>query len=238
MKVLVAIPTYDGNNNYGVTKRILDAGRRDLTITFTSRQSSFLTLGFNEFWCMALNDRRYDYLVMLHADLPPNTDRWVSMLIKTCESVHADVLSVVSPLKMETGATSTALTRERVFGHHRRLTLKEVYKLPETFNAEHAAKLFGWSGDTTLLVNTGCMVVSMKKRATLETMLFTTNNWIFKDPDGKFRAVSEAEDWNWSVQAKDRGLSVWATRAIPLVHVGTKEYSNESAWGDEHDEGF
>lgn len=235
MKILLALPSYDGNAATLRDLRAFEAGRRLKCVDAMSSESSFLTYNFNVLWCKALNDRSYTHFVLLHADLVPKRDDWLERLIDLAN--NADVLSAVSPLKMDTGGTSTALAKVGEFGNYRRLTIREARGLPDTFGRKDVARLFGWDwSESVLLTNTGMMVVNLRKRDILETMCFTTQNWIRKE-EGKFIAVSEPEDWNFSRIAQEKSLNVRATCAVPLTHKGACNYDNDRSWGQEHEEG-
>ena len=117
--------------------------------------------------------------------------------------------------------------------------MTEAMTLPESFSKGKVADLFGWDrSESTLLTNTGLMVVNMRHRDKLSKMAFDTRNWIRKGANGKFFPISEPEDWNWARQAQSHGLQVWATRAVPVTHVGNTDYDNDKTWGTvEHDSG-
>lgn len=227
MKPLIVVPTYDGKHDYRLTLMALEASKRVPEQGITFAQSSFLTDQFNKFWCIALNDKRFTHFIMLHADIVPQDDGWEKKIIRLCDEKHADILSVVSPIKNPKGTTSTGLWSDGIV---RRLTMKEVFQLPPTFGWREVESYFGKSGQ--LLVNTGCMCVAMNNRPVLETMLFRVENFIRKR-NGQFYAVSRPEDWNWSRDAYDKGLTVMATREIVIDHGG---YKNDTPWGDEHDQ--
>lgn len=238
-KIVLVTPTYDGTLHLEVAAQVTQAQlNTKLPVESYSGQTSFLTLQFNKFWCYALNDKSVTHFVMLHADVLPQSRKWLNDLVGLADAKQADVLSAVCRLKREDGATSTALARGSEYGDYRRLTIREAHQLPQTFNAEDVARLFEWNiVESRLLVNTGCMVVRMNRRAVLETMRFTVNNWIRKDTHGKFYPISEPEDWEWSEQAASKGLSVWATTAVPITHKGHKDYDSACDEGLEHDPG-
>ncbi len=228
---LLVTPTYDGKYHYEVTGRVLDAVRDFPEMGATQQASSFLTLQFNRYWCIALNDKSWSHFIMLHTDLVPRDPHWMKQLIELADANNIDVLSAVSPIKNSLGLTSTALARKGDFGDFRRVTMREVGNLPEVFFRDDVAKLFGWEARGHLLVNTGLMCVRMQKRKALEQMRFTTGNWIRRNNKGNFMAISEPEDWNWSVQAQERGLTVAATRAVALEHRGEFSFRNDIPWG-------
>ena len=230
---LLALPNYGQPLDPRQDPRVLGAKRYVKDFDVRTLTSSFLTYCFNFLWCFALNGD-YSHFVLLHADIAPKQDNWLAMLIEVCDGAGADIMSVVVPLKTEDGLTSTALSRGDEYGDFRRATLTELRELPATFGKRKVAELFGWEArESTLLVNTGCMVVNMRHKDKLAKMRFTTNNWI-RRKSGKYVAVSEPEDWDWSRQAQQHGLQVWATKVIPVSHAG---YDSDRVWGREHDAG-
>jgi hypothetical protein len=108
--------------------------------TLHMETGSLLALMFNRTWCAALNQRRsrqLTHFAMHHADVeaPPG---WLDLLVEEQQRVHADVLSVVVPIKDNRGLTSTGWQdpETRVI---RRFTMSEIAKLPPTFSAEQVA---------------------------------------------------------------------------------------------------
>jgi hypothetical protein len=204
---------------------------RSLDIAYA--HSSFLTFNFNALWCMALNNSHYTHFAMLHEDILPSAENWLTKLVRFADDDQADMISIVSPIKLEIGTTSTALARAGEFGNFRRLTMREAVTLPSVFGRAEMETLFGWSGENLLLVNTGAMVIRLNWRDVLEQMCFKVNNWIRKNKQGDYIAISEPEDWAFSREAHERGLKVMATAAIRLEHIDDegKRYNNWEAWG-------
>lgn len=234
-KILLAAPSYDGQVNWNSARMAMGANAgAGIPTLVMQMSSSFLTLNFNSFWCTALNDPSITHFAMLHADIVPQSRNWLEQMLKIQKDYGADVLSVVSPLKNELGLTSIAARKaEAEYKTPRRLSMTEIFRLPETFNRKHVAELWDWDKrETTLLVNTGMLLVDIRKRDKAEQICFTVNNWIRKNAEGKFYAESEPEDWHFSQQAANVGWQVWATRAIPLEHLGGKAYSNQQVWGE------
>jgi len=146
-------------------------------------------------------------------------------MMSIMEKHRADVLSVVVPLKNDKGLTSTALDMavgdEDPHWRVKRLTLNEIYNDYEpTFTHEK------------LLVNTGLMLVDLRK-PWVENVWFAFEDKIIPDPKipGYFKAVGVSEDWFFSRRACELGAKLYATREISVLHAGTTEYSNASAWG-------
>lgn len=232
-KVLVGLPTYDNKVDARLSLYLYAARRDNLIVDVKSRQLSLLAWCFNMLWCEALNNKTYDYFLLLHADTVPIAPQgWLSKLIAEAENAHADLFAVVSPLKNKTGLTSTAA--QSLQHAPRRLTMREAVKLPQTFKAWDVAKVYGWETETQvqLLVNTGCLLMDLRRnRSKWETMFFKIRDKMEK-VDGKFVSTCTPEDWDFSEQAHANGLTVAATRAISLLHNGSADYENQTAWGE------
>lgn len=234
MKLLIGLPTYDSRIDARLGLYLYGARRDNLITDVRTRQLSALCWCFNTLYVDALNDRTCDYFLLIHADIIPIAPMgWISKLIQEATNAHADLISVVSPIKNANGLTSTALqTREHATP--RRISMTEAMQLPQTFRAADVAKLFGCENDAAqeLLINTGCMLMDLRRnRDVWESMHFRTHDDIVKR-DGKFVATFTPEDWDFSRQANAHGLTVAATRAVSLIHNGNADYRNDHAWGD------
>lgn len=232
-KVLIGLPTYNNQIDARLSLFLFNARTDNIQTLVKTKQLSALCWSFNHFWADALNDKTFDYFLLIHADIVPIApQRWITKLIGEAERTHADLISVVSPLKNTDGLTSTALI-SNTHAVERRLSMTEVHKLPETFGADEVAKLYGWQDDENkrLLINTGCMLADLRRnRAIWETMWFKTIDRVVKR-DGKFVATFVPEDWDFSEQAHANGLQVRATRAIELIHHGASDYYNNKVFG-------
>ena len=207
---------------------------------------SLLTSNFNRAWCAALNLRAghgVTHFAMLHADVAA-APGWLDLLLGELERHQADVVSAVIPLKTEHGLTSTAVGTPNKY-LQRRLTMSEIHRLPETFDAGHVAETLGFMGP--LLVNTGCWVCDLRKpwcdEVDAEGRLkwaFRVENDIVRDPaTGHFKSFVASEDWLFSRHLGGIGARVYATRNIPAYHIGTHNYVNGKPWGTwETDEAF
>lgn len=206
--------------------------RNDIAVKLGQRTSSLLAMGFNHYWCHALNGR-FDYFAMLHADVCP-THGWLDTLMDEMKATGADVISCVIPFKESTGLSSTAIgDPEQSWKPRRRLTMKEIAKLPDTFDAADA----GYPGDV-LLVNTGCFLVDLSKPWCRELnddgtakFHFTINDRIV-NLRGQFKAEVESEDWFASRQWAKAGLKVLATKKVAINHRGVFNFPNYGDWGD------
>ncbi len=244
-RVLLALPNYSGEANADMMMEVGGAREycalRGIELRMMNVTSSGLTQGFNGLWGYCVNHPEMTHFIMLHSDVVPKDGMWFPKLLALSDETGADFISVVSPLKMPTGQTSNALVHGHDYGMQRRLTMREVMKLPLTFDRLAVAKKFGWDPkDCSLLINTGMLCISLKNRDILvdkagggkDAFCFDTRNLVRWNEKGEYYAIFWPEDWEMSMWAQDHGLSVWATRAIPLTHnAGGIGYDNDKAWG-------
>jgi hypothetical protein len=188
---------------------------------------------FNSIWCSALNSRARDgwtHFAMIHSDVEPE-EYWLDKLLDEMERVNADVLSVVLAIKDPRGLTSTCLMDKKTL-YIRRLTMKEVCKLPETFDATLAGE-----PDSYLLFSSGLWVCRFTE-PWVERVWFEMRDRVGRLPDGNFFAWNFSEDWGFARQCQEQGLRVFSTRKISAMHRGPVNFGNQKPWGTmERDEG-
>lgn len=198
-----------------------------LRVRVACQGHSLLGHNFNELWVWALNaaeaGERVDLFAMLHADVAPEPG-WLDVLVGELDQGY-DLVSAVVPIKDHRGLTSTAAghATDR-FDVDFRLTMQEVLRLPETFTANDVCP------GRPLLVNTGCWVCRFDP-AWAARCHFEIESRIARQ-DGRWRAVVNPEDWNFSRQVHALGLRVAATRKVSLIHHGDMAYGNQSGWGE------
>lgn len=226
----------------GYGKQTADAGRSfwkacaDMTgVTNDYRQGSLLASNFNQLWCSALNmvlkGERIDYFAMLHDDI--GAERfWLDSLIDELEAKKLDVLGVAVPIKDRRGMTSLALHGEDNWLPHARLSMHDVYELPETFTSDDLGH--------PLLLNTGCWVCKFDYEWAKEVNFTINDRIVFNDACNRWQAQTEPEDWYFSRLLHEIGhgpfshlrpLRIGATRKIQVLHRGETDYHNTSAWG-------
>ena len=198
---------------------------------------SLLNLNFNRFWANAYNRRETDkigYFAMQHDDIKPQSG-WADVLIDELERTGADMVSAVVPIKDPRGLTSTGI-RNWLTGDIRRLTMRELPKLPETFDIDDCLCRFNgltYGGDEILIVNTGLWVCRFDREWVDRFPGFRCVDQVRVNPDGKREAVCLPEDWLFSEWLARQGAKVFATTKVPLLHLdGEKEYPNFGAWGE------
>jgi hypothetical protein len=192
--------------------------------------ASLLAFNFNLLWCEALNGREqpgFTHFLLHHADIQA-PGGFADSLMDEMDRTGADVLSVVVPLKDDRGLTSTGTMPpcpEAQYPVVKRLTMKEVCKLPTTFSANDV-KPGHW-----LAVNTGILLIDLRKAWVDEFPGFNIRDCIVRLPSGQLEPGCLSEDWNASAWAARRGLNVMATRIISVNHHGRQSWSNATAWG-------
>lgn len=180
--------------------------------------SSMLVDSFNTCWCEMLNTPDMSHFAMLHADIHTDVP-WIDILVREMDKQKLDILSVVVPLKDEKGITSTAVLQKD--NTVKRLTLKEVYELPETFTTAQY--------EGTLLVNTGMWIAKVGDWMKEFDGFRAHSQIVLKN--GKYETMNSPEDWDFSVWCAEKGLKVGATRIISVGHIGKKSWRNDSVYG-------
>lgn len=186
--------------------------------------SSLLTMSFNVLWAGCLNERaakKYKYFAMIHDDICPQRG-WLDTLIGELEANDADMISAIVPIKEPTGITSTAIDDTGDEWSPRRLTLKELWKMPETFT--HSG----------ILLNSG-MWVCRFDRDWCEKVYFQQRDQIVTIPTGEFAVRTRSEDWEFSRTLREMGCKLFATRKVQLEHERA-EWHTRHPWGTwDHD---
>lgn len=227
-RVYLGLPCTGNLVNEGVVDAVACGSKQGLIAAKQVVSYSILTQSFNILWANALNHRKkgITHFAMLHSDIGPEVG-WLDKMVALMNEHGADVLSAISPIKSPHGLTSTALDGEKMgvvdwYWRPRRLTMTEIHqKYPGTFTHEN------------LLLNTGCMLVDIRK-PWVEQICFRFENAMLPHPfiEGALLPACVPEDWAFSRDAKKLGAKLFATREVKLYHEGTIRYSNDIPWGD------
>jgi len=195
-------------------------------------KGSILPDVFNRIWCEARKMRKQipiTHFVMVHSDIRPDI-HFVDVLVREQVGTGADIVSAVVPIKDRRGLTSTAVDSP---AGPRRLTMKEVFRLPETFGLNDVKKTLlvpSWHGP--LVVNTGCWVCDFT-RPWVDKVHFEFQTAILEDKDGNPYPVRCGEDWIFSRDVQRLGGTILATRKVRLNHYGDDgAYTNAYSWGE------
>jgi hypothetical protein len=217
MKILLALPNC-GHVEHEVIQTIIHASKDPIQLS--SRSSSMLPDNFNVLWCQMMNGD-FTHFAMIHSDVTAEP-LWIDKLLAIMEEKKSDVFSVVMPIKDETGDTSTAFKQDD--GLVKRLSLKQVRELPETFDEKDVGKLLKTTG--TLLVNTGLWIAKRGDWCKKFTGFRMLTDIFFSEETKKWQVRRISEDWEFSMWAKEQGLKVHATRKIQATHIGRNGWRN------------
>jgi len=160
---------------------------------------------------------------------------WATTLVSEGRRHKADVIAAVVPLKDGRGITSTGV-RNIKNGHIRRLTMKEIFELPETFSIEdvqaRGIKTSPESNDEDeiLVVNLGLVVCHLTGDWPERFTGFHMQDAIIRDRSGKRHAVAMSEDWLFSEWCWRQGLKVVATRKTKLGHWNLPGAWEQTRW--------
>jgi len=238
--IMVGIPSYDRTIHTGLLDALLNesvSGGPPFDVT--TKSSSLLAHGCNVLWCSALNGReKITHFMMLHADVIPIGVGFIGEMFSLMEIFGADILSVALPIKTAQGFTSTAFVSDGDAldvglgrAQRRRITMKELAELPDTFSAQEVSELYGASAtNPQLLINTGMMLVDMSGDW-VERVRFEINDTIYQNSNGRYVADVEPEDWFFSRQAHEAGARICVTSKIKAHHAGRGMFPNWGAWG-------
>jgi SAM-dependent methyltransferase len=197
----------------------------------TRPASSVLTEAHNSGWCDALNmSPRPRYFAQQHSDVH-SVPGWIDVMVDELEASGAGLLAAVVAIKDTRGLSSTTVF-DPVKRWHRRLTMREVYTLPETFGVEDIP----WAREVPgaiLCTNTGLWVCRFDGDW-VEKIRFTITDHIFKNEQGLWEPAFWPEDWQFAEDAAKLGVVVKATRKIVVGHVGGFSFKNDKGWGSEH----
>jgi hypothetical protein len=105
-----------------------------------------------------------------------------------------------------------------------RLSMHDVYELPETFTAEDLGR--------PLLLNTGCWVAKWNQEWARQVHFSIEDRVAFNTACNRYQAQTVPEDWHFSKQLNSLGLKIGATRKIALNHRGEMDFANNiGPWG-------
>lgn len=228
----------------GYGKQTSAAGRgfwracADMSGVYNAYQNgSLLASNFNQLWCLALNmahqGKRVDYFAMQHDDIGPE-DYWLDKLIDELEANQLDVLGVAVPIKDTRGITSMALHGEDEWLPHARLSMHDVYELPETFTSDDIGH--------PLLLNTGLWVCKFDIEWAKYVHFTINDRVVFNTAANRYQSQTEPEDWYFSRLLHEIGqgptehlrpLRIGCTRKIRVHHCGEIDFTNERPWGSQ-----
>lgn len=204
------------------------------SITPALSKTSLLGRAFNLVWADALNYAKegiVDYFLLHHDDIEPRTMGWLDVMVEESRRVGAAVLSAVVPMKCEGGKESSTAMHLPGTWKTRKFKMEEVWRLPETFCTADVKRIMNLPGE--LVNNSGLMLIDLNRpefrRCTdgYADFLFTVQDRMPVDAEGKFKVETWSEDWDFSARCNKAGLPVYSTWKIEVMHYGGGEWSNQ-----------
>lgn len=218
-----------GIRHYGAAEAYYQHCTESLPRLYLRMGTSMLPRTFNYLWCDARRERKnhpLKLLGMIHDDVAPEPG-CLDILYSEMQRVGADMISAVIPIKNDLGVTSTAVDNPDDPYSNRRLCMKEVFNLPETFEA----KDIPWRKEgQCLLANTGLFLMRFDQPWVDEFPGFRFQNSIRNQADGDCNSIDIPEDWDFSRWMASKGLKVFCTRKVKLEHE-LPIYHNTAPWG-------
>lgn len=220
--IYLALPSRDGTLGRGM-RTVLKHFERDFPANAQCERSlSLLCFNFNLLLADALNHRckGITHFLLLHDDVIPQSEHWAAILLGEMLEHKLDAVAAVIPLRSDGGETSTSIDEAGpagpggIAGDPLRLKLGAV---DGTLTSRTEPKL---------LINTGCLLIDIRKPWVEDRFYFRTHDEIVKNPDGTFSAKCISEDWLMSRWMAKRNIPFGATSKVKAVHRGTTEWPN------------
>lgn len=212
---------------------VLEAGREDTKVYSWRSQSSLLANNFNGCVVTCLKAGKFDYYCQIHSDIEASRS-FVAVLIDELEKHNLDAIHAVVPIKHNAGMTSTAVAySDDEWDVVRRITMKELAKLPTTFDIETLKEVYDPNA-IRLLPNTGCLLMRVDDWLK-DFPGFEILDKIVRNEEGGWDDKVVPEDWNFGHWAARNGVKVGGTKAVKITHWGRQGYPNNEQWGEETD---
>lgn len=217
-RVLLVQPGYGGiePESYHAAQASVEKGS-DLRVGVMRPVASLLAHAFNLGAAFCL-EHKYDYFAMLHGDIGVEAG-FMDKLVAILDEGRFDVIHACSPIKDHRRLTSTAWAYwDDQFAPVRRLAIKELHRLPETFGIEEIREQFDPKA-LRLLPNTGCLCFRADTWFKKYTG-FTINDQLATVDGEKWSVDVMPEDWNFGHWCGRNGVRVGGTRVIQPKHFG------------------
>lgn len=220
MSIFAALPCYD-IAAFDYRHEPLRRAVRDLgPIRVMKQQRSLLASNFNGLWCAAYNQREklgLTHFLLLHDDIVPIGNHWLRQMLYTMKACDLRVLSVVAPLRNDSGETSTAL-RDGSDWRSRRMTVAQTQD--KTLLSEDHDGLY---------INTGCLLIDMAGEWH-RGLCFNIRDRIVVNGKGELEDQVVPEDWNMSLWLEKNQIRYGATGQVRLLHYDIRRKKAYKNW--------
>lgn len=225
---------------WGTTTGVVNCSKNHIVHPFNAGLGFSGVIDFNYLWTDAMNlyeAGTITHFAMLHGDITPDpTQRWLDILMDVMDRRQAVVVSAMSPIKDGRGITSCGVCDpSNPWGAYRRFTSREILnELPSEFDN----RIAGYP-DKPLLHNTGMWVCDLRHPVFRETnedgslkFSFRFPERIVRGPDGKWTHEQESEDWLFSRELWEAGVTnTWITSTPKLTHHGKMDFGSSVPFG-------
>ena len=232
--VLLGCP-HDGTISWGTGQSVWRGSKEHGLLVSGMASPSLLSMGFNSLWADALTRSEageITHFAMLHSDIGAG-EFWIDTLMRIMEERKCDFVSVINAIKDSRGVTSSGLAIPgKSWNPWRRFTMKQLYLMPPTFDAEDIGH-----PDFVLLHNTGCWLADLRNPLFHERDEEDNLKLFFRITDrvqkrnGRYKVNVEPEDWFFSRRLHELGAKTCMTREVVTTHLGRQEWTNQEDWG-------
>ena len=208
MNTFIAIPCHNGDIKVGLSLALCQAASTN-KVTIVPRVHSALTRNFNELLCQAINEK-FTHFCMVHSDVVPQGD-WLTQMHKDMAMTDADILSATIAIK-GSGSTSTGVFEGESVN---------CYSMKDLMSVQVFA-------DPNIALNTGLMLIKLSDKfisSVIDGLHFRVIDNI-RVRGGRLCAEGMSEDWDFSREARKRGLKLFATNNIKINHIGETNFLN------------
>ena len=150
---------------YGATVGMAHCSNGAVDVALGESQGASHERNSNGSWYDALNRRdqgEITHYAMIHADVCPEPG-WLDKLWAIMQEQNVALVSAVIPFRDFSGLTSTGIDNMADKFCPRRLTMKEVHRLPESFQYKDVlAAGIAKDPNSRLILNTGLMLLDLR----------------------------------------------------------------------------
>jgi hypothetical protein len=208
VRPMIGVPAFGAQVYAGTALALTNAARNWPDLKVEIRTSALLCHLRNTLWHEAVTLARkgdVTHFVFLDADVAFHEQHWLDVLLREGDKHNASLLGCITPIKNGTGDTGAARETNDSW-HPKNIHVSELANLPMT-----------WT-EPGLLLPLGCVLIDMRQ-AWVEKVCFTIADRVERHGD-KLNIAARPEDWDLCRQARAAGATIFATKALKVVHYG------------------